>query len=697
MAELLLEIGLEEVPARMLAAAEAELGARVKSLLEREQLLAAGAEVTTFSTPRRLAVLMHGVALKQEDAEERLTGPAWAIAFKGGSPTPAAHAFARKAGVAVEQLTPLATPKGDYASVTVARPGLAASALLRDSLPKEIAALNWPKAMYWRAGKPERFVRPVKWLVALLDEEVLPIEYAGVRAGRDSRGHRVLHGEAPVGISSPAAYREALEAAFVMPVVKARRHAIRKALDHVTRTVAGARWREDEALVESVTHLTEWPSVILGTFASSYLSLPEEVLVTVMRDHQKYFAVEDASGTLMPHFLTVLNTATSAAGEAVIRHGNERVLRARFNDAQFFWDFDQRIPLAQRAPMLNKVTFQKDLGSYSEKTERTGAIAQQLASLMTARGTPVNTAALSEAVTLAKTDLTTELVKEFTELQGIIGGVYARSQGLSEATASAIYFQYRPLAVTDSIPPTVEGQLLGLADRIGTLADMFAIGLEPTGSKDPYALRRAGNAVMKILATSGLPLTLDDLLGAAGNASESLRAFLRDRLDFFLREIHKLDPAVVSAVLAAEASDVRDAEARALALASVRNHPDFASIAAAWKRTKNILRQAGEKGFAIAPSVTAAHLSEAAEEELSQSVTALVPLVDACRAERNYKGALEQIATLRPPIDRFFEGTMVLVDNPELRANRLALLQRIVHEFGRIADFSELAPLKEDA
>jgi glycyl-tRNA synthetase beta chain len=698
MADFLLEIGLEEVPARMLAAAQEELGERVLALLTCERLVSESAAVKTCSTPRRVAVLMEGLAAKQPDAEEQLTGPAWSVAFKDGAPTPAAHAFARKAGVAVEQLFPLTTPKGEYTSATVARPGRSAVDLLRELLPKEIAALAWPKPMYWRAGKPERFVRPVQWLVALLDEEIVPLEFAGVRARNLSRGHRVLHGPAPVAIANPARYAETLRGAFVEPDVEARRHTIRKALDRVTRTLPNARWREDESLVDTVTHLTEWPSVVVGRFDSGFLTLPEEVLVTVMRDHQKYFAVEDETGTLLPHFLTVLNTAAEPAGEATIRHGNERVLRARFSDARFFWTFDQKIPLAERVELLKSVTFQKDLGNYHEKSVQTRQIAAQLAALVDARGLAVNVQALDQAALLAKTDLTTELVKEFTELQGIVGGLYARAQGHDRndtaAVADAIYWQYSPASLSDPIPPTVEGQLLGLADRIGTIASMFSIGLAPSGSRDPFALRRAANAVIKILALSRLPLTLAELMAAAvsDESAVNLSSFLKERLSFYLREVDGIAPDVVTAVLAAGADNIPDAQRRCEALTAVRGSDDFTAIAAAWKRSKNILRQSKEKSIAAAASVDPALLHEEQESRLWQAVRSLAPEIEAYRQRGDYTQALERIATLRPDVDRFFDTVMVMAEDPAVRANRLALLTTFSRELGKIADFSELTP-----
>ncbi len=695
MPDLLLEVGLEEIPARMIAPAQAELAQRVEAVLQRERLLASDYHVASYSTPRRIAVLISGVIARQADTEEQLTGPSWKIAFKDDQPTPAALAFAKKSGVEVSALRKLETPKGEYVSATVHRPGREAAQVLTEQLPKELAALYWAKNMYWRAGKPERFVRPLRWLLALLDDQIVPIEFAGVRAGKLTYGHRILHGEAPVTVSRPSHYLAALESVHVLADVEARRHKIRKDLDAVTRTVPEARWREDHALVGTVTHLTEWPAVLLGGFEPEYLDLPEEVLVTVMRDHQKYFAVEDASGKLSPHFLAVLNTQPDAAGEALIRHGNERVLRARFNDARFFWNTDQKIPLADRVDMLKSVTFQKDLGSYHAKTEANLRIAQALA----AQASEVDLESLLTAVRLAKTDLTAELVKEFTELQGIVGGLYARAQGHSEAIAQAIYAQYTPASTDDPIPATIEGQILGFADRMNTIVDMFAIGLEPTGSKDPFALRRAANGVIKILAESTLPLTVSQLCTAAESGSlrthtqatsNKLQTFFAERLEFYLRDVRGFAYDVVKATLAAGADDVRDAIARAEALTAVRGSEDFAAISAAFKRIKNILRQAAEKKIAPAAAVSPSLLSQPEEQALHAHSTELVSQVEAVRSRRQYREALELIASLRPHVDLFFDKVMVMAPETDRRDNRLALIASVLENFSRIADFSEI-------
>jgi glycyl-tRNA synthetase beta chain len=688
MAELLLEIGLEEIPARMIAAAEAELARRVEALVTRHRL--GGTAITSYSTPRRLAVRVEGVLASQPDLEEQLTGPSWKAAFPNGQPGPAAQAFAKKAGVAVEALEKITTSKGEYAAATVHRPGQNAGKVLGNALPGEIAALSWPKTMYWRPGKPERFVRPLRWLLCLLDEAVVPLEFAGIRAGHVSFGHRVLHGDQPVPIARPADYLGELEKAFVVADVAVRRHRIRKALDAATRTLPAARWREDEALVDQVTHLTEWPAVLLGSFQPEYLALPEEILVTVMRDHQKYFAVEDERHALAPQFLAVLNTEVDATGMAIVRHGNERVLRARFNDARFFWDYDQKLPLEQRLGKLKTVTFQRDLGSYSTKTESNLLLARALAAAVA--GISFNQQALEQAVLLAKTDLTTELVKEFTELQGIVGGLYARAQGLGEAVAQAICSQYLPAGVEDPIPATVEGQILGLADRTATIAEMFAIGLEPSGSKDPFALRRAANGIIKILAESGLPFTitgLDTLARESLPRTGSISAFLRERLDFYLREVRGYAYDVVNAVLSAGLTTVTDAIARAQALTQVRGSEDMLAISTAFQRIKNILRQAEEKYGDI---IVAEDLTEAAEQRLYAEMADIAPRVDALFAQQQYAQALEQIAALRPAIDLFFDQVMVMSPEAHLRRNRLALIASVLRDFSRIADFSEIVP-----
>jgi glycyl-tRNA synthetase beta chain len=553
-------------------------------------------------------------------------------------------------------------------------------------------------------------VRPVRWLVAMLDGAVVPVEFAGVRAGRESIGHRLLKpGAAP--IASAAGYAEAMRGAQVLADREERLQRIRKALDAATRQVPGARWREDAELLETVLNLTEFPSVILGGFDREFLELPEEVLVTVMRDHQKYFAVEDAGGKLAPHFLAVLNTDGDPSG--TIQHGHERVLRARFNDARFFWQTDQKHPLRERVEWLRQVTFQKDLGSYHQKMQRVQRLASWLCEVAKLGGVSVRPGVVHKAAALAKTDLTTELVKEFTELQGVVGGLYARVQQLDadlsdevrSMVAVAIYDQYKPESVEDAAPRTVEGAMLSISDKADSIAGMFALGLVPSGSKDPFALRRQANGIVKTIVEHKLPLLLGPMMkdaraGYDGSDAEkkfsekvdyavAVREFFRERVEFYLREVRGFKYDVVNAVLAAGADDVVDGLARAEAVDAAKDSDDFRSVCIAFKRVKNILRQAREKQLDW-PAVPDRGLMAETEQELFDE-SGLKGIVFNQHAEsKEYKEALAVLAGLRPALDRFFDKVMVMVDDEKVRANRLALLSRLDKVFRRVADFSEM-------
>jgi len=707
MPDFLLEIGCEEIPARMIDGASQELRERVDGLLKRERLDPSGT-VSHLHTPRRLALLATGLPAAQPDVTEQVTGPSAQVAFKDGQPTPAAQAFARKVGIDVRKLEKVATPKGEYLAATVTRKGRSTAEILAGSLPEEISSLYWPKNMYWHK-RGEVFVRPVRWLVAMLDDEVIPMELFGIAAGKTSRGHRIIGSEV-FTIPQPSVYVEALRSAKVLGASE-REHVIRKALDAATRTIPGARWREDKPLLATVVNLTEFPSAILGSFDREFLELPEEVLVTVMRDHQKYFAIEDANGKLLPHFLAVLNTSGDSDG--LIRHGNERVLRARFNDARFFWQTDQKQTLRQRTELLKHVTFQKDLGSYYEKTIRVQRLASSLSETIRQSGVTIRPGVIHKAAFLAKADLTTELVKEFTELQGIVGGLYAQVQPLDDdlkpdaqtEIAKAIYDHYKPESMEDGVPRTVEGAILSIADKADSIAGMFALGLIPSGSKDPFALRRQANGIVKTVAEHKLPLRLSDVMADArarydGSAAErrfsnpdfagSVRNFFRERLEFYLKDVRGYAYDVVNAVLAADADDVVDAAARAEAVSKVRGSADFESISVAFKRMKNILKQAAENKRRVAERVDSGSLKEASEKNLAVVAPQTATVAEKLRAGREYEPALLEIAKLRPAVDTFFDKVMVMVDDENLRANRLALLQTLVKEFSTIADFSEI-------
>lgn len=712
MPDFLLEIGCEEIPARMIATAEAELTGRVHELCVRGRLIQPGEDNhnrsakdsgAAFSTPRRISVVLHGVLQKQPDVQEQLQGPATKIAFKDGRATPAAEAFAKKAGVAITKLEKISTPKGEYVVAHTVRKGEAASKVLAELLGKEISSLYWPKSMYWRAGAPERFVRPIRWMVAMLDGEVIPLEFAGVKAGNVSRGHRLFSNG--VRIANPSAYKKELEKARVIADPREREQRIRKALDAETRKISGARWREDASLLETVVNLTEWPSVILGSFDKGYLALPEEVLVTVMRDHQKYFAVEDAHRKLLPHFLAVLNTEGDPEG--LIRHGNERVLRARFNDAQFFWQTDQKTPLKQRIELLKNVTFQKDLGSYYDKTVRVEKLAGKLAEDLSDTDVTVDLEALENAAWMCKTDLTTELVKEFTELQGMVGGLYARAQGLGEPVAQAIYDHYKPESMDDAVPRTLEGAVLSIADKADSIAGMFALGLQPTGSKDPFALRRQANGIVRIIAEHKLRIDTRQLMllgrdgyhehpkfkSTAAEYEGAVAAFMRERLEFYLREARGIAYDEANAVLAAGAGDVTDAVDRALALHKVRASEaseNLEAVCVSFKRIKNILRQAGDKCLTVGLQPDPAVLLEPSEKSLLQAAEKAAAECTSAKAKQDYGAAIRHAASIRPVLDKFFDDVMVMVDDETLRANRLALLRKLLNDFSTIADFSEI-------
>jgi len=708
MPDFLLEIGCEEIPARMIDAAQNELASRVGELLARESLGLPAGVSAPLTTPRRLSVAST-IADRQMDVTEQVTGPAVKIAFKDGQPTRAAHEFARKAGVDVSQLEKIATPKGEYLAAKITKKGRSAAEILAESLPKEVSSIHWPKNMYWH--KPiERFARPVRWLVAMLDSEVIPLAFAGVRAGNRSHGHRTLS-QGVVQVPKANAYVERLREAKVLGRGE-REQQIRKALDAAARAIPGARWREDKSLLETVVNLTEFPSAVLGSFDPEFLELPEEVLVTVMRDHQKYFAVEDPNGQLSPNFLAVLNTDGDPKG--IIRHGHERVLRARFNDARFFWQTDQKHPLRERVQLLKHVTFQKNLGTYYEKTKRVQRLCSWLSELIRQRGRQIRPGVIHKAALLAKADLTTELVKEFTELQGIVGGLYVRVQQLDRdmadstrrAIADAIYDHYKPESMEDSVPRTLEGAVLAIADKADSIAGMFALGLQPTGSKDPFALRRQANGIVKTIAEHKLPLSLSQLFADACQAYQNsgaekkfsakvdfagaVRDFFHERLEFYLRDVLGYKHDVVNAVLAAGSDDVVDAMARAQAITKVRASADFESISVASKRIKNILRQASDTGKHAAGAIEPAALQEPAERELAALIPQVTKRVDELRVQHEYEAALAEISKLRPTVDLFFDKVMVMVDDDRIRANRLAVLQTLLVNFSTIADFSEI-------
>ena len=695
----LLEIGTEEIPDWMIEPALANLASLFGDLLAAHRL-PAGA-VRTDATPRRLVLRVQELAERQPDSEELVSGPPVSAAFKDGQPTGAALGFARKMGAEVTALERQQTARGEYLAYRKKTAGRAARDILAEALPDLILKIQWPKTMYWGAKGGPRFIRPVRWLVALLGEEVVPFEIAGVRSGAVSSGHRQL-GAAQVPVTIENFDRQLYENGVIVSAA-ARRIKIG---EEIAALLAGSglRVKEDPALLRTLAYITELPTPIFGGFDREYLSLPAEVLVTVMRHHQKYFSVEDGEGRLAPHFVAVMNT--SADPEGLVRRGNERVLRARFNDARFFWNVDLHKTLADRVADLAHVTFQTKLGSYLAKTKRVQKLARKLAKMAKCDPAPVERAAL-----LAKCDLTTDMVKELTELQGVMGGLYAREQGEPEEVWRAIYEHYKPESMEDTIPTTPAGRLLSLADKLDTLQGCFKIGLAPTGSKDPFALRRAAQGVVKILVEGRLGLSLSKLAGG----DQGLAEFLLERVRYYFKDIRGFRYDEVNAVLAAGHDDLPDVESRLAAIQAVRPTADFEPLAASFKRIKNILRQAGftggQAGSEAGQEEAAAQqlaggqaeapaprlLEPGPETELFEAFERLRRRVKRSRSRKQYQAALEAIASIRPQVDLFFDKVLVNAPDPVVRRNRLTLLHQLLSESSAIADFSEIVAMEQPA
>src|SRR4029077_13977157 len=495
--DLLFEIGCEELPAGMIAKASSELKAILEKYFSTNGLLVAGGRVEAFGGPRRLAAIAHGVRLRQEDVVREVTGPPKSVAYDNlGEPTRAAMSFAEKQGIPVSSLTIVNTPKGEYVSAKQVVEGRPASKILAEILPQTIQEISWPRSMYWTGARGPRFIRPIRWIVAILNGKVVPFSFAGVSAGDRTDGHRFL-GKRSIPVSGPSDYESKLKKNFVISRPRERRERIEAEI----RLLAGRknlRAHEDEASLELVTYLNEYPTVIVGNFDPSFLALPEEILITVMRDHQKYFALEARNKELAPNFLAVINLNKDSKG--LVRAGHERVLRARFADAQFFWEADQKCRLADYLPKLAHVTYERRLGSYFDKVERMRAIARWLAEQWFSSGMlQAHVAEADRAAELAKCDLATEMVREFPELQGIVGGLYARAQGEPVEVADAVYDHYRPVGLDDPIPRNLTGCAVALADKLDSVVGCFAVGVVPTGSSAPYALRRAALGIVKII------------------------------------------------------------------------------------------------------------------------------------------------------------------------------------------------------
>lgn len=692
-ADLLYEIGTEEIPAAFLAKALQDLQRLATERLGAARLDAAG--VTALGTPRRLTLLVSDLADRQSDLEERLVGPPAKIAFDAeGRPTKAAIGFAKRNGVEVEALEreelddPKSKKKGEYVVCTRRLEGAPAREVLPALLAELTRALPWPKAMRW-AGGEESFVRPVHWVVALLGADVLPLSIVGVEAGRETRGHRFLAPASFAVESGRQSYVSALRKAFVIVEPEARRSSIVAELARIEGET-GARVREDQALLDEVVNLVEYPVAVCGEFDPAFLEVPEEVIVSAMRSHQRYFAMEDGDGKLANRFVTVAGTVTRDL--EVVRHGNERVLAARLADARFFFREDLKVSLDDRARELEHVVFQSKLGTVAAKAARIGAIAEWLGALVGA-----DTAAAARAAALCKADLVTNMVGEFPDLQGTMGQHYARAASESEAVCLAISEHYLPRGAGDVLPTTDLGAVVGLADRIDTVVGCFAVGLAPSGSADPYGLRRAALGILAILLDRGWSVSLRALIATAAerlgvaevDVPEALRVeiatFFRTRLKGVLVDVHGLPADCVEAALNAGFDDVPDARARAEAVARLRTREDFEPLASGFKRVANIL-----KGEAADGDPDSDRFAESEERALWDAFCVARNRVEALLGEGDYHGALQVLSELKGPVDQFFDAVLVMDKDESVRNNRLALLGRINATFTRIADFRQL-------
>jgi glycyl-tRNA synthetase beta chain len=698
--EMLFEVGCEEIPAGMLPRAEAEIKAGFEKQLTAENLMG-GVSVQSFSTPRRLTLWAQGLPVRQADVVSEVTGPPKSVAYDAvGAPTRAAVSFAEKQGIALHEIYFLQTAKGEYLAAKNIKRGRATEHILADILPRILHDLYWPKTMTWTGLSGARFIRPIRWIVGLLDGKPLKFSYGGIAASEVTRGHRFI-GSSSIRVRSLADYEKQLRANGVILRPAERLEKIQRELDAHTKK-GSCRVHADADLLKLVTYLNEFPSVIQGDFDPAFLNLPDEILITVMRGHQKYFAVEKRNGELAPHFLAVINLAKDSKG--LVRAGHERVLKARFADAQFFWESDQKCRLADYLPKLERVTYESRLGSYRDKVERIRSLSRWLTEQWFNLGmVQAHVAEADRAAELSKCDLATEMVREFPELQGMVGGLYSKAQGEPDEVSDAVYDHYRPVGLDDPVPRNLIGCAVALSDKFDSIVGCFAVGVVPTGSSDPFALRRAALGIVKIILEKKLPVSLSLTIAAAAKALHSnppkravateqekqILDFLIDRARFVFREKEGFSYDEVNAVFRAGSDDLVDARRRLDALRVIRKSKNFEPLTVSFKRIRKILEKAALiKGEAqrVAPEL----FDNDAERALHTAMLAAAPRVKEQKRLGQFKEALEVIAGLRPDVDEFFEQVMVMAEDETIRRNRLALLSELLREFTTIADFSEI-------
>ena len=699
-AELLLEIGVEELPYQFIVPALASLKESAERALNDQRLTFQS--VRTMGTPRRLTIVVDGLAAKQTSVTKEAVGPSKAVAFdQTGQPTRAAVGFAAGQGVAVQDLQVRQTPKGEYLFAVKREEGRPAAAVLIETLPQLVSGLAFPKAMKWNETGV-RFARPVRWVLALCGGSVLPIEAAGIKASNQTKGHRVLGGGKWVAVRDAASYVGTLERQGVIIDPQRRRKLIEEQIAAICHK-AGFQLNEDEALLDQAVYSTEQPVSVIGSFRDAYLDVPEEILMTSMKEHQGFFSLRQKStGKLAPHFIAVANNRVKDM--ALIREGNERVLAARLADAKFFFDEDRKVRLEERAKKLNGVTFHQKLGTMAQKQERVKKLAGFIAGHLYP-GQDELRQVCDRAASLSKADLVTGIVGEFPELQGIMGGEYARHNGESVAVAQAIREQYLPKAIEGELPKTLGGQILSLADRLDSIAAFFHVGIVPTGSEDPFALRRHATAIVRIILEANLRMDFASYIHHARNlvaddgfkglpdlAQHGVRRitdFLLERVRHYSRVVHLLRDDIVDAVLQSvreKSLDLVDMVQKMKALEAVTKKPEFDPLIVGFKRAHRLV----EKEQWERQPVDATRFQHPSESALHQAVVEERRKMGVALERGDYHGALDSLVGLRTSIDAFFQAVMVNTDDKALRSNRLTLLKEVDELFTSFADFSQV-------
>ncbi len=687
MNELFFEIGCEEIPARLTPRAERELGERVaKALSEHGLSLEA---LTTWSTARRLALSLK-VQARQEDTREEVLGPPASVAFDGdGNPTRAAEGFVQRYGLGLEAISRKQTERGEYLAVTVETTGQETRALLPEVLTQAVGKLHWPKSMRWGAHE-QPFIRPVQWIVALFGGEVIDLEFADVKSGRTTRGHRFLAPE-PFEVSDSATWLQGLRDAKVEPDASVRREMIREGAERLAKKVGGIAQIGDKLLTE-VAGLAEWPNPGLGAFEERFLEVPDCVLTTSMKSHQKYFPIVDPAGALLPHFIVVME-GESTEPEIVLQ-GNGRVLRARLADAAFFFEQDKKRSLEHFVDKLAERRFLEGLGTMADKAQRLGALSGRMAALL-APGDEDTATLATRAGLLAKADLSTDMVNEFASLQGLMGEIYGALAGEPEAVACALAEHYRPRFAGDELPSSVVSASVALADRLDSIVGCFSLGLEPTGSADPYALRRQALGVKRLLENFRPAPSISEALEQVrevygetlsrpwGETREAIQSFFRGRMKASLGEEFATDLA--EAVLSVGHDEPADVLGRLVALSNLKSRAEWTELAVAVKRVANIAAEHA------ANPMDRERFCEEAELDLYDAWSAIQSETSVALDERRYNDAVEGLVSLKPSIDRFFEEVMVMSEDAEERQRRLDLVSHIHALFSRIAHFERIS------